>query len=83
MTDMPGTRVEEAHNPEVAGSNPAPATKVKPQVRALFRLRDGALFCVRCGCIAPIPCQLASKNADARWRRVAALGVGSEIVGGQ
>ena len=26
-----------AHNPEVAGSNPAPATKVKPQVRGRFR----------------------------------------------
>jgi hypothetical protein len=26
-----------AHNPEVAGSNPAPATKVKQQVRGGFR----------------------------------------------
>jgi hypothetical protein len=51
--------------PEVAGSNPAPATNVKPQVRALFRLGSGALFCVRCGCIAPIPREVASKIADA------------------
>ncbi len=29
---MGGMAIEPAHNPEVAGSNPAPATK-KPQVR--------------------------------------------------
>ena len=39
-----GTRLEEAHNPEVAGSNPAPAT-VKPQVRGPFCLRRGLLLC--------------------------------------
>jgi hypothetical protein len=32
-------RIEAAHNPEVAGSNPAPATKKGPQTRA-FRFLD-------------------------------------------
>ena len=33
---MVGERDLRAHNPEVAGSNPAPATK-KPQVKGHFR----------------------------------------------
>ncbi len=33
-----------AHNPEVAGSNPAPATNAKPQVRGPFRSDPGRAF---------------------------------------
>jgi hypothetical protein len=57
-----GTGVEQAYNPEVAGSNPAPATTARPQVRALLGPRGGALSRAGiemlrpfCGLVASIP----------------------------
>src|SRR3954453_1712728 len=49
-----------AHNPEVAGSNPAPAT-TKPQVKAMINDHGLAAFLGRAS---------ASPRARLRWRRL-------------
>jgi hypothetical protein len=83
-----GTGVEQAHNPEVAGSNPAPATIATPQVRALLRPRGGALSRARiemiravCGLAASIPASNAVSSRITQRTRLPATHIAETVRG--